>query len=513
MVVDQTLEQLQRQPDGFRTCETIAPVKRFRSILVGTLIGAAVAVPLVSVAGSDTPTLPNPSDRWIEVTTANFTIFSNASEKTTRTAGANLEQLRSVLASLFGGMKLTSPVPTYIFIFDDLKSFIPYSSYYQGQAKEIAGFFGAGQFANHVAIVSNQYSTDVSSTIYHEYLHYVLRNNRAELPLWINEGLAELYSTFDVGDGVASIGIPITNHIRRLLNSPLIPLSELIAIDHDSPEYNEGSRRGVFYAQSWALTHMMVMGDGGAVNRATIYSGLLRSGMNPEDAFLEALGGSYKEIEKELNRYIRGKEFTYSQFAVDSADVDPVSITEMAASEILVRLGMLLISLGPERHAFAAEHFRAALAIDENCGPAFAGLGRIDDLAGRIDDAIARYQRAAEIEPDDFMVNILLGSALYSQDRRLPVDRRHDRADDPGAIGAATGAGVASEPGRSMGDARRHLHLERPTRRNRNRNPRTRPSSAAHARRCRRQPRPALRPSGSTGRRSRGHRTDADRRG
>ncbi len=396
-------------------------MRLFGPILTGAVLAAAIAlVPASPVAGAE-PKLPKPKDRWIEVRTPNFTLFSNAGEKMTKQAGDNLEQLRAVLRGLFGGMNLSSPVPTYIFVFDDVRSFEPYGLFYEGKAKELAGYFGAGRYANNVAIVGHQYSTDVSSTIYHEYIHYVLSTNQAELPLWMNEGLAELYSTFDIEDGVASIGYPIGNHIVWLRNNPIIPLADLIAMDHDSPDYNEGHRRGVFYAQSWALTHMLVMGPSDGTNRATSYVRLLQQGVEQEQAFQQAMGGTYKEIEKELNHYVRGRTFPYSKMPLNSQITASSTVTEMTYPDVLCRLGNLLIALGPDRLEFAADHFNAALKIDENSGSAIAGLGRIDELGGRHDAALARYQRAAELAPDDFMVNFVLGNALFEKYEKAPA--------------------------------------------------------------------------------------------
>jgi tetratricopeptide (TPR) repeat protein len=266
-----------------------------------------------------------------------------------------------------------------------------------------------------VAIVGHQYSNDVSSTIYHEYLHSVLNSNQANLPLWLNEGFAELYSTFFVEDSVANIGYPIGNHIAWLRDHPLIPLAELVAIDRDSPDYHTGHRRGAFYAQSWALTHMLVMGSTDGKNRATTYADLLRSGVDGETAFQRAMGGTYSEIEIKLKDYVRGRKFSYSKLPLSGAITATSTVTEMSYPEVLCRLGNLLVALGADRSANAARHFEVALEIDPRCGQAVAGLGRLDELAGRTEAALARYERAAELAPDDFMVSFLLGDALYRQ--------------------------------------------------------------------------------------------------
>lgn len=41
-----------------------------------------------------------------------------------------------------------------------------------------------------------------------------------------------------------------------------IPMDELVAADQASPYYNEANKVSIFYAQSWALTHLLMMGDG-----------------------------------------------------------------------------------------------------------------------------------------------------------------------------------------------------------------------------------------------------------
>ena len=370
---------------------------------------------LVTAEAATETRLPKPKDRWIQVRTPNFTIFSNSNERQTRQAGNNLEELRAVLRNLFGGMVFSSPVPTYIFVFDHPKTFAPYTLYYEGREKQLAGYFSPGRLANQVAIVANRYGSEVSSTIFHEYVHYVLNTNQAELPLWMNEGLAEFYSTFELNGDLARIGYPIGNHLLWLQKNPIIPLTDFLSIDYDSPDYNEGNRRGVFYAQSWALTHMLVMGSTDGRNRATAYANLLKQGVDQDEAFQQAIGGTYKEIEKDLNRYARSRKFSYSEIPVDAQVNGASTLTEMSYPEVLTRLGSLLIALGPDRAAFAKEHFDTALEVDGDFGPSVAGLGRLDEAAGRRNDALSRYERAAELAPDDFMVNFLLGKALFER--------------------------------------------------------------------------------------------------
>jgi len=38
-----------------------------------------------------------------------------------------------------------------------------------------------------------------------------------------------------------------------------MPFQALVSVAHDSPEYNEKNRAGLFYAQSWLTAHMMLL--------------------------------------------------------------------------------------------------------------------------------------------------------------------------------------------------------------------------------------------------------------
>ena len=67
-------------------------------------------------------------------------------------------------------------------------------------------------------------------TIFHEYVHLVIDNVSDGLPLWLNEGLAEYYSTFlvDAAGTGALVGRAIPAHLellthRRHLSIPRAP--------------------------------------------------------------------------------------------------------------------------------------------------------------------------------------------------------------------------------------------------------------------------------------------------
>ena len=65
------------------------------------------------------------------------------------------------------------------------------------------------------------------------------------MPLWLNEGFADYFSTYEesAGGQEALIGRAVSNHLYRLGQAKLLPLDELRQVDHGSPHYNERERQ------------------------------------------------------------------------------------------------------------------------------------------------------------------------------------------------------------------------------------------------------------------------------
>ena len=86
-----------------------------------------------------------------------------------------------------------------------------------------------------------------------------LKDNVPGAPLWLNEGLAELYGSMQFSGGEAVLGAPLTHYIRLLRQTGVAALSTLFSIGTSSPHYNEQDKSGIFYGQSWALVHYLML--------------------------------------------------------------------------------------------------------------------------------------------------------------------------------------------------------------------------------------------------------------
>src|SRR5205809_234764 len=191
---------------------------------------------------------------WRSIRGRDVIVFGQQSAGRLRDLAVEIEQFRLVVAELIHGARQPPPLPTLVFAFDDPRSLQPYVPLYRGKPISLAGFCHCGS-ADDVSVIAASLSgaAESSSIVFHEYAHLLIRNAAGGVPLWLNEGLAEYFSTFSLRSNghEAIVGRPMPLHLA-LLNQRLIPVAQLIAVGPTSPMYNEGDRRSVFYAEAWA---------------------------------------------------------------------------------------------------------------------------------------------------------------------------------------------------------------------------------------------------------------------
>ncbi len=370
---------------------------RIRRTAAALVIVWAVLCP---PAGGAEATLPKPSDAWIEVRTENFRFFSNAGRLNTRRVAVDLEELRATLSELTD-YELQSPLPTYIYVFKSERSFLPYKILYEDRPATLSGYFIASEEGNYIAI--NADSPDASAVVYHEYVHYIANNNLWYLPVWVSEGLAEFYESFEVSGNTVYIGLPALRHLRLLRGSIPIPLEELILVDRDSQLYNEGERKGALYAESWALVHYLMLGSEDRRRQLGRYLDLVRDGAPGNAAFAAAFGDDLETLEFELRTYLRSLRLPWIETTVE-IDIDKnFRISKMPRSDVLFRLGDLLANHRPERPERRI-YFEAAIEADPGHGPSLSALAVEAEESADWRTAIDLHQRAVAASPDDPMV-------------------------------------------------------------------------------------------------------------
>lgn len=382
-------------------------VTLFVAVLCSFPTGAVVAKPRLLV-------LPQTRDSWRSVRTNNLFVIGNADPEKLRQVAAWLEFFHSAFARLVSRNVLDSSVPTTVIIFRDDASFLPFKPLYQGRPANLAGFFQPGSDVNYIAISLDPRERDPFSTAFHEYVHLHVKDNIPGAPLWLNEGLAELYGSLQFSGNDALLGAPLFHYLRLLREQELLPLQTLFSIGTSSPHYNEQEKTGIFYGQSWALVHYLMLGDGGRQEQFRRFLQQVSRGENSAKAVEETFGMSLATLEQELRAYVRRGDLAAQRVAsVDNpqayAAYTAIQRTSLSDGEANFYLGDLLLHTG--RDSDAERYFKQAIALDPGVGPAYAALGQLCVYQHRYAEA-KKYLQKATRSPQSYMTHYLYAYVL-----------------------------------------------------------------------------------------------------
>jgi|GEM_PF-912661 len=386
------------------------PVRRI--LLTFTIILSFLLSASTAVSGKE---------NWTSIRSKNFLVIGNANEDEMRKVATRLEQFRQVLSLIFPRAKIETPVPTTVIIFKNHDSFRPFKPLYKGKVREnVGGYFAVGQDMNYITLTADKSDKTPYEVIFHEYEHFFLGNNLRNAPLWLNEGLAEYYSTFTTLDQEQKImlGDPIARHISTLRNSPLLPLKTLFSVDHKSPHYNEGSKAGIFYAESWALVHYLMLGNQEKRQAQFIhFIDQLNSDLPIEENFRQSFQVDYNRMEEELSAYIRRFTFpiltgTFSTQVNFSKETQSAAMPE---AEVEYYLGDLLLHTG--RADEAEQRLQKSLSLDEKFSPSRISLGIVRLQQKRYEEAKKLFQDAIAITPQNYLAHYYYATIL-AQDQQ-----------------------------------------------------------------------------------------------
>jgi tetratricopeptide (TPR) repeat protein len=334
------------------------------------------------------------AEQWTKVQTTHFEAFTTAGERRGRDAVLAFEQVRG----LFVALNVARPekeTPVRIIMFQSEKEFAPFrpnefsSAYYHPQR-------------DHDYIVMSGLTSENYTAAVHEYVHVVIRHSGLQVPLSMNEGLADIYSTLKQVKGKVQVGAVLPGRLQTLAMAPLIRIPELLAVNQRSPLYNERDRASIFYAESWALMHMLMLSPDYSPKFGNFIA-KVQTGMSALAALESVTGRSGGQILDDLVQYIRGNNFNAGVFDVkleksaEKPEVGPAKSLDygMALGEILMDL----------RHTAEAKQRFEAVARENRGSPLpEAALGLLAWRANDPNAARAHFAKAVELNSADGLV-------------------------------------------------------------------------------------------------------------
>src|SRR5262249_11416103 len=217
---------------------------------------------------------------------------------------AAIHTFRTVVSSLFPESRVAAPVPTSIVVFRDFNAFSrfqPRDS--QGKRQQnVGGYATFGPDVN-LMVFTAPGRADTYPLVFHEYAHYLVPlNARAHLPTWLNEGLADFYSTFQPDyNGRSLLGRPPTQRMQALRSFTWMPLRDVVSPRDMEEVWRSETRIGMYYAESWAFVHYLLAARKGPIDAPlAAYLKALATTTSQDLAFQQAFGVTVDVMDRDL---------------------------------------------------------------------------------------------------------------------------------------------------------------------------------------------------------------------
>jgi tetratricopeptide (TPR) repeat protein len=405
------------------------------------LLGAVV---LTLACGHPPLTPPSQGgDPWVELDSKHFTLVSDLDEKAALRVIGGFEE---IYAELGGAIFADAAVPLF---HTDAVVFRQHQDARQFLGDDVGGVY-ASSLDNELeprptVIASGSLSPFARVLFAHELTHRFNHVALGPTPVWLNEGLAQYYSTIraEVGKPVLggtdprymcasggvrqAVGDLICNY-QVLKGSQLPRASELIDFDRSAFYSDEPDERGLLsweqkqkrarhYGAAWLLVHLLMheklpyaerfreaLGGAPSARKGELLEGIIQS--VPE-----------QDLDRDFAAYLQ-KTIPWREHHAGSPP-GPEKLRRRALTESEVYLWWArLDSFVGDKAARARQHLDAAQQVSAaHDGRALFWLGRYSALRQQSQDAEKFYRRALEREQQnpEYLLGLL---DLYWNDRR-----------------------------------------------------------------------------------------------
>lgn len=224
---------------------------------------------------------------WYRFQSAGWELCTDAGERRGEEMLRRLLESYSVLrlaAPEFAGIPASPQRPVRVMLFRSARDFAPFR---RGESHR--GLFLSGAERDWILVPDS--GGDTLRALRHELVHLMLRHALpSPLPAWLEEGLADYYSTMEISGGSVRLGKAPASHLHWLKNEAWMDAARLSALRPADDASLDRRMITVFYAQSWALVRWMML-EGGSAKTGGLLS-KLAGGLSQDAAFLEAYGAT-----------------------------------------------------------------------------------------------------------------------------------------------------------------------------------------------------------------------------
>ena len=373
---------------------------------------------LLSVLGTAccgaSPSTEDPG--WVQVRSPHFVVASNASEIDARRIADQFEQLRGTFHGAFAKLRVDPPQPIVIVAVRDesmMKLLAP-DEWEGPNHVHPAGLFHSDGEKDYVILRLDAEGTTAFHTIYHEYTHALLHLNFKKLPIWLSEGLAEFFGNATQRDRDVTTGTVDKGHLYVLNKNEWLPMTTLLGAQETSPYYNEKNPATIFYAQSWAVTHYLLL-DAQARREQLLNKFLVAwDQSNDQVAAGREAFGDLEKFGDTIKTYVRSRDWRVGvALPAPQSATASYAVRKLSDGEVLALRGDLLVH---RRLLDQAEPIvRQAVELEPKLAAAHTALGFFLFRDSAFEEADEEMQQAIELGSQDFMAFYCHGVLLLRE--------------------------------------------------------------------------------------------------
>lgn len=276
-----------------------------------------------------------------ELDTRHYRIHTDVETSLAQDLGRRMDAMYDEYAqrlSIFKGADSLPPLQVYLFARQE-----DYLSFTAQRLKNTGGVF-MPQRSLLAAFLGGQGRDSLRRTLQHEAFHqFVYQAISPDLPVWLNEGLAQLFEEgLWNGDGFLLGEVP-PRRLRQLdadvKNKRLIDFATILSMTPQQWADRLAADRGAGatqYNQSWAMVHFLVQSKDESGNyryRARLLKmlALLHAGRSADDSFREAFSAKIRHFQDRFFEYARGLKATPEATLIERQGVLADLLIELSA--------------------------------------------------------------------------------------------------------------------------------------------------------------------------------------
>jgi tetratricopeptide (TPR) repeat protein len=259
-------------------------------------------------------------------------------------------------------------------------------------------------------LVSGGLTGQTRRTFVHELVHELMHRAFGDTPPWLNEGLADYFSSISIEAGQIVLGAPVPERVtvpRYLLPT----VSDITHADQDRfLKDDSGSTAARYYTGAWLLVHLLRNGPERYRDRFDRFARALNDGKSADVAWRESMAGLDEEtLQRDFEAHVESSE--WPRFGKNAATRS--SSSSMARPMRPAEVHLLWARIAPhtqEGRSFAADQIGKAAALEPETAEIEYARGCLAMALESYGDASVAFRKSVTLSPHE--PRYLFGLAL-----------------------------------------------------------------------------------------------------